>query len=598
MFIREKKCKGKEKAYLQIVENERIGKKVKQKVILSLGCLDALKKSGQLRKLANSLLKYCESDFCDIEKIQEERRLHWGIPKLIERLWSLFDFEGILKECSKDRVLQFDFQSAIKLMLADRFIGPCSKLKSYERQNQYESIEEVPLHHLYKALDCLAEFKDQIEQKLFEKNRTLFNMHVDVVFYDVTILYFESEKTDELRNYGFSKDNKCNEVQVVLGLLVDMEGRPLGYDIFPGNMYEGHTLATAIEKLKKQFNIQRLIFVADQGMIAGANLEIIRNSGYEYIISCRLKKLEKKLQEQVLDLASYADMPRENASGIAEEEPDINKYKIIIPENIFGALLSALQNQGNPQEVYRSIRNITKHVPDAHLKKVLRAFRKEAFTSDACKQLIQEIKNYLVQRLIITWSQKRAARDKAKRDILVDKAQVLANGPAQSLSQRGPRRYLKLTAQEIALNQDRIDQEAQWDGFYGICTNAPNIHWKAVLEHYHNLWRIEESFRIFKSHLETRPIFHWTAKRIEGHLVLCFIAFLFERTIELKQRHIDYSPDKIREAINTMQLSLLEINNQKFHLCANINSLAREILKIFHIKIPPKIAPVQDLTMK
>lgn len=109
--------------------------------------------------------------------------------------------------------------------------------------------------------------------------------------------------------------------------------------------------------------------------------------------------------------------------------------------------------------------------------------------------------------------------------------------------------------------------------------------------------RIEESFRILKSHFETRPIFHWTPKRIEGHLVLCFIAFLFERTLELelKQRHIEYSSEKIREALNTMQLSLLEVKGQRLSLYANINPLGREILKILKIKIPPKIVPVQGV---
>lgn len=594
MFIREKKFKGTNKVYIQIVENERIGTQVKQKIILSLGCLKALKKSGELKRLANSLLKYCESERFRIEDIQEERRYHWGIPKVIEQLWNLFDFSTILAECAKNRSLEFDFQRAVKLMLQDRFIGPCSKLKSYEKQEKYESLDEVPLHHFYRSLDCLAEFKDQIEQKLFEKNRTLFNMRVDVVFYDVTTFYFESETADALRNFGFSKDNKFNEVQVVMGLLVDMDGRPIGYDIFPGNTYEGHTLKTAIAKLEKKFFIQKLILVADRGMMSGDNINIIRNSGYEYIISCRLKKLDKDLQKKVLDLDSYSDMPGE-IQDAQDGEPEIRKYKIMLPENVFGDVMEALQN-GNAQNVYLSIRKITRHVHDPFLRKRLRAFRHESFTPENCQQLVKEINHYLAQRLILTWSSKRAHRDKAKRDLLIEKAQELLAGTPQALSQRGPRRYLKLAAQEISLDQARIEKEEQWDGFYGISTNNPDLHWQTILENYRNLWHIEESFRILKSQFETRPMFHWTARRIKGHLVLCFIAFLFERTLELelKQRKIDYSPDKIREAITSMQLSLLEVKGQKFHLCANINNLAREILKILHIKMLPKIAPIQE----
>ncbi|MBI4228871.1 MAG: IS1634 family transposase [Deltaproteobacteria bacterium] len=598
MFVREKKNKKTKKSYLQIVENERIGSKVKQNVVLSLGCLQSLKASGELRKLANSLLKYCESDDASINDLQEERRLYWGMPKIIGSLWELFDFPGILEECSQHRALEFDFQHAIRLMIADRFASPCSKLKSYERQGEYADTQAVPLHHLYRALDCLADFKEQIEQRLFEKNRALFNMRVDIVFYDVTTFYFESQTADDLRDRGFSKDNKIDEVQVVLGLLVDMNGRPIGYELFPGNIYEGHTLRAAIDTLKQRFAIQKLILVADRGMLSADNLEIIRTSGYEYIISCRLKKLGKTLQEQVLDLDSYTDMPQETpADTQSDEEPAINKYKIMMPENVFGDVLAALRNQQSAPDVYRAIRKITKRVTDQQLKATLRGFRHEPFTSEACQKLTKTIEDYLAQRWILTWSSQRAKRDKAKRDLLVEKAQQITAGSVQLLSQRGPRRYLQLASQEVSLDHTRIEQESRWDGFYGICTNNPELHWQTILEHYHCLWRIEESFRILKSHFETRPMFHWTAKRIKGHLVLCFIALLFERTLELelKQRQVPYSPTKIREAINSLQLSVVESRGQQFHLYAKINTLAREILKICRIKVPPKLAPAQQV---
>lgn len=378
-----------------------------------------------------------------------------------------------------------------------------------------------------------------------------------------------------MREFGFSKDNKFNEVQVVMGLLVDMDGRPIGYDIFPGNTYEGHTLKTAIAKLEKKFFIHKLILVADRGMMSGDNINIIRNSGYEYIISCRLKKLDKDLQKEVLDLDSYSDMPGE-VQDAQDDKPEIRKYKIMLPENVFGDVMEALQN-GNAKNVYRSIRKITRHVHDPFLRRKLRAFRHESFTPENCQQLVKEIKHYLAQRLILTWSSKRSHRDKAKRDLLIEKAQELLAGTPQALSQRGPRRYLKLAAQEISLDQARIEKEEQWDGFYGISTNNPDLHWQTILENYRNLWHIEESFRILKSQFETRPMFHWTARRIKGHLVLCFIAFLFERTLELelKQRKIDYSPDKIREAINSMQLSAsgqnaLKLGKIRFTLFANL----------------------------
>ena len=249
MFIRDKKNKKSGKNYLQIVENKWVDGKTKQEVILSLGCLQTLRETGQLRRLAKSLIKYCEEgDFIESKDIEEKERVYWGVPKIVDKLWLKFDLGDILQRCFAKRSVKFDFCQAVKLMLADRFHCPCSKLKSYEGQYKYAFYETVDQQHLYRSLDYLAEFKDKIEKMLFEKNTDLFNMSVDVVFYDVTTLYFESEKADDLRNFGFSKDHRVGEVQVVLGLLVDQEGRPIGFDLFPGNMYEGHTLKDAYLK--------------------------------------------------------------------------------------------------------------------------------------------------------------------------------------------------------------------------------------------------------------------------------------------------------------------------------------------------------------
>ena len=611
MFIRDKKNKKSGKSYLQIVENKWVEGKTKQEVVLSLGCLQTLKQSGQLRRLAKSLIKYCEGDFVETEDIEEKERVYWGIPKIVDKLWLRYDLDGILQRCLAKRSVKFDFCQVIKLMLADRFQCPCSKLKSYEGQDKYAFYKSVDLHQLYRSLDYLAQFKEKIEKMLFEKNIDLFNMKVDVVFYDVTTMYFESEKVDALRNFGFSKDHRVGEVQVVIGLLIDQEGRPIGFDVFAGNTYEGHTLKDAITKLKVRFAIDKLIIVSDRGMLSKANIEFIKDKGYEYIISARLRTLSKVLQKQILDLETYQTIPRQQDYRdlpFYEEIPDPReprqeeackqpRYKVFTPENVFEEVLGALHNAQSPKSVYRAISKITKNVPDTRFKQILRDFRKQPFTSENRQKLVKQIEDYLKQRLIVTWYNKRAKRDKAKRDVLIAKAQQLIDAPKETISQRGPRRYVKpVGSEQYALHTDKIRQDAQWDGFYGIYTNNLDLRWQVIRQHYHTLWKIEESFRIFKSHLETRPMFHWTEQRIRGHLVLCFIAFLFERTIELelKQQAIDFSPSKIRDAINSMQASVVEIRNQKFYLMANSrNALAKRILKCFNIKAPTKIVPAE-----
>lgn len=593
MFVREKKFKDRNRSYLQIVENQRVDGRIHQKVIASLGCLQTLQQGGELKKLARSILKFCENDFCETKDIKELARLYWGAPKIVQRLWDLFDFDSIFKACLKDRDMQFDVARMVKLMLADRLQCPCSKKRTYERQGKYRCSDAIQLHHLYRALDLLADSKELVEKKLFGKNTELFDMCVDAVFYDVTTLYFESERADLLRNFGYSKDKKHDEVQVVLGLLVDINGRPIGYDVFPGNFYEGHTLSIAIDKLKHRFNIDKIVVVADRGMLSSDNLEYLMDSGYEFIISARLRKMPGAIQKEVLDIDTYASV----ADTSDEEYCPINKYKVYVPENVFGPVIGGLMLEHPAEQVYKEIRNVTKYVYDSHLVQKLRDFRKQPYSKATREELLVAIERYCSQRLILTWSEKRARRDQAKRELLIARARELLKAPPENLAQKGPKRYLKAGSKEWTLDLRKIDNDRRWDGFYGIYTNNKRLNWETVLGHYRGLWRVEESFRIFKTHLETRPMFHWSDSRIRGHLMLCFIAFLFERTIEntLRKQGITNSPDKIRASIEQMQLSLLDINGRQFHMRANLDELGTDMLKAFQIGLPPQMAPAEKV---
>ncbi len=170
----------------------------------------------------------------------------------------------------------------------------------------------------------------------------------------------------------------------------------------------------------------------------------------------------------------------------------------------------------------------------------------------------------------------------------------IKGGLSRVINKRGSAKYIKniSVTEKLELDEEKIKEDEKWDGFYGIETSCKYKDPKEILnKYYHSLWRIEESFRIFKSHLEARPIFHWTPKRIKGHFVLCFIAFLFERTIEieLKKKKIEYSPSKIRKALDDLEVSEIEIENQKFCIRSKVEALQNDILRTFKIKIPPSI---------
>ncbi len=152
---------------------------------------------------------------------------------------------------------KFDLTNSCLRMVIEHLLNPKSKLGIYNNQMKYFGLPEVELQHLYRSLDILSDHKDDLEKELFLRNMNLFNMKIDVVFYDVTTFYFESVKADSLKDFGFSKDNKFNEVQVVLGLLINLDGMPIGYELFPGNTFDGKTLENALEKLKKAVHVKQ-----------------------------------------------------------------------------------------------------------------------------------------------------------------------------------------------------------------------------------------------------------------------------------------------------------------------------------------------------
>jgi transposase len=534
MFLKISKSKGNE--YISIAHSYREKGKIKQKIVGKIGRKDAFS-CDDVEKIVKSLLKIVNSNMIisNSDNISEEERLKWGCVEAYRKLWNVFDFDNILKTAFKDSEHEFNALNAIFPAILDRLIIPCSKLKSFETQNKYFEIEESELHHFYRSLDLLAEHKEEIEKQIFLKNLALFNQKIDVVFYDVTTYYFESNKADEFKEFGFSKDNKINEVQVMMGLLIDLEGRPIGYELFPGNIFEGNTLEISLDKLKERFNINRVVIVADRGLNSKLNFKKIKEKGYDYIVGSKLKNMSAKVKKEALDLSSY------NYIGENTDENSL-KYKVI--EYI------------NPVKT---------------------------------EEGIIEFK----ERIICTYSPKRSKKDKKDRERFIEKAKELLNTPSKLNNKRGAKKYIDSTIENPILDEEKIQEDSQWDGIYGIQTSTEDLSIKEIEEAYHQLWKIEESFRVLKTNLEARPIYHWTERRIKGHFVLCFIAFLLERTLELelKKNNISYSVKNIRASLSALELSVINMEDKKYILRSNPDELAKNIFKTLKIKMPQQFEP-------
>ncbi|NSW83133.1 MAG: IS1634 family transposase [Syntrophothermus sp.] len=533
--------------YVQLIRSYRENGVVKHEVVLNLGRLDTIENNPSFQRLALRLQELSRANpkqIPDLNKASEAEILNWGYIAY-QKLWKEFSLHEFLPSLTASTKVQFSLADACFLMTIQHLLSPMSKLGTFKHQQRYVNMPEVSLNHLYRSLDILCDHKERLEQMIFHKNRTIFNMQVDVIFYDVTTFSFESVKADTLRDFGFSKNGKFNEVQVVMGLLLDCEGRPIGYELFPGNTFDSSTLEAALEKLKERFGIRRVIIVADRGINSKINLKRIADQGYSYIFASRLKSMKRSVQEEV-----FSDGYQEIAlPGMDSEEKIL--YKVI---------------------------DYVNRVKDEEGK-------------------IYELK----ENLVITYSPRRARKDRADRERLIEKAKSLLENKSRikASNKRGGKKYLKEAEPgcvDWVLDEERIRKDERFDGYYGIQTNEKNMSAKGVLAAYHDLWKIEESFRIMKSTLEVQPVFHWTERRIKGHFVVCFLAFLLARTLEFKLRkaEVEASADAIREAMNSMNFAKVEIDERDYLIKTRGTDLSNKILRLLRIKPPPNVLPADE----
>lgn len=336
-----------------------------------------------------------------------------------------------------------------------RIIEPASKLRSLEFLKTYFNIKHRR-QTLYDILPAILKLKNKIEELTINFAVKEFDFDFAIVFYDVTTLYFETFKTDDFRKTGFSKDNKSNQPQIVVGLVVNKDGFPVAYDLFPGNTFEGHTLIPIIKDFKKKHNIKNLTVVADAAMISTDNINNLKSAKIDYIVGARLGNLQADLLSSI-----NKQLPRTDLSNIR---------------------LST--NAGY---------------------------------------------------LVCDFSKKRFAKDKFEMDKQIAKAKEILQHPGKTKKVK----FIKTTEAKDQLNTELIDKTNILLGIKGYYTNLDEktISSELVIERYHQLYKIEQAFRISKHDLKTRPIFHFKEEPIKFHILICFMALAVSKYVEIKTNH-------------------------------------------------------------
>lgn len=307
-----------------------------------------------------------------------------------------------------------------------------------------------------------------------------------------------------------------NEVQVVLGLVMDSNGIPVDYDLLPGNTSEFGTMIPIIERVKQTYNIDRLTVVADRGLNSSENLSKLKSMNCDFVIAQKIRNCSQEIQDEILDEANWEQTVFDEQTG----------------------------------EVFCRYKHLS----------VPRELRETKISPKTGKKYnTSKIIETMDVNWVVSYSPKRAHKDNADTDRLVSKAQKAIDNKQSLVSSRGYRALLKVpkTNENVQLDLAKIADRRKWAGYYAVCTNLPVDDHQKIMSMYRQLWQIEDCFRTSKTWLETRPCFVWTDEHIQGHFMSCYLALTIERLMKflVRQAGLQISSEALLQTLRTASVT-------------------------------------------
>ena len=588
MFIRVKTTPNSPRKSVQIVENVRKGDKVSQKIVRYVGIALDDGEEQKLRDLAKeyiakltlereeqnpqlTMLSLTESncvtsdaaklgrpkkkDIADIlptskvtlDDIVEERRIIEGVHEVAGALYDSLGYDKLLDNKSYNTIL--------KDMVLSRLVCPESKHKACATLLERFDINH-DLDKIYRMMDHVHDKIQDIKSLTYYNTLSLAPGGTDIIFFDVSTLYFESVEVDDLRKQGYSKDCKFNTTQLVLALATNGDGLPIGYELFEGNKAEVKTLLESIEEWKKCFAIKDVCFVGDRAMFSKDNLNKLNSKGYKYVIAAPLRKLDKKLKEEILNENNY------ETKFFDDDVVWLGEFKY-----------------------------------EEAQKKKKENKNKENGDDQNLESVDQEQEIPHERRLIVTYSSKRARKDRGDRQRVIDKIKKTIGGVESGdtkklITNSGVKKYIKTEDSVSIIDQDKIDEAELMDGMHGIISNIKQDDKKPnnaleLLARYRRLWVIEESFRVNKHNLKMRPIYHFKPERIKAHVAICYITFTLMRQIEYRAKLTQkVTVIEIMEGLMSVQASIYKhkVTGDLYRVPSSMNLTARKLYKAFNIE--------------
>lgn len=442
--------------------------------------------------------------------------------------------------------VDYNMNDVLKLLVFSRLLYPGSKKKTYEYREKFFEKHDYSLDDVYRFLKPLNEFKNDLQVRMNERIKSEFGRNTDLVYYDVTNYYFESDVTDEFRKKGISKEKRPNPI-VQMGLFMDQKGIPITFDLFPGNTNDCLTLRPGLSKIQKEYELGKVVVVADKGLTTGDNIHYTLSGKHGYVFSMSVRGATKELKNYVLDEEGYTWYGSE--------------YK-------------------RKSRLYpRTIQVTTKNG--------------------------KKMKKVVDEKQVIFYSEKYAKKAKADRAKTIEKAMDIVNNPGKfsKATSFGAAGYIKnlnfdketgeilSPTQSLQIDMDKLKAEEALDGYYVIITSEYKESDDRIIDIYRGLWRIEESFRVTKSDLEARPVYVSKEEHIHAHFLTCFIALVIARIIEVNLNY-KYSVAQILNSLSKAECSHMK---QNYYLFDYYDGVLKDIGDIYNIDYSKKVRSLGEM---
>ncbi|QGZ97643.1 IS1634 family transposase [Mycoplasma sp. NEAQ87857] len=561
MFVKISKVSGVE--YVTLVESkwDKVKKKAVHKVVQRLGrkedliandplAIEKLKEECKKSKAKISEANQLVTDVMDsllhnVLLTDNETLDTMCYGNLIYRkLFKTLKLDKFFNKVDKSYRTKYSLSELTEFLVTSRILRPESKLQTFNQKEKFITNYDFSLESVYRSLEKIGKEKSKVVSYLNKQLSSLYNRDLTHCYYDVTTIYFESFDADELRNFGFSKDLKVNQTQVVLALAIDNKGIPITYEVFPGNTNEFKTFLPFLESLKNNFGFQNITIIADKGLNSKNNLLEMKKLGYNYIITEKIKSLDKKVSD-AFDLDTFES----------------------VTDKFFVRKIPVIDYVNSDEKVYA-----------------------------------------LDDELVLTYSSERSKYDLYHIEKLKQKATKLIeqknHTTYKSSINTGGKKYISSKVENVEFNQKQYDKDLKTIGFYGIRTNIKEIDPMKIYKQLRGLWKIEESFRVLKTNFEARPVYVWKKESILGHFLICYISLVIQRYLELLLKEtVNFEKDdqylttsKIIKTLNEKATVVIWGEDKEHFLRLKMDEGLTRILKAFNINSLPKYGKVENLS--